>query len=483
MPADPAGGRWRLRLIIGAVGRMLYGDERGASIRNGTREREAPAEIAAIYEAAPVGLAFLDRALRYVRVNARLAALHDVPIDRHLGRTVREVLGDGRADLVEPLYRQVIETQRPVINREARGRNPLPPHDVRVWLSNYYPMVVDGAAVGVNVVVQDVTDLKRGEDRLLSFEALLANMTEGFALCDAIWDDAGKLIDYTIIEMNAALQQMLHVGPDAIGTKLSDSQGERSGWLRLCEQVLKTGEPASFEIHTEGADTWHEIRITRVTPARMAQLFFDITERKRAEAHQAHLFDELNHRINNNLMLVSGILRMKARETDIDGVRDQLVAADNRVQSIAQVHKALYRGARRDIVDFDAYLAELCVGVQQALVHDGRIEVVVEAEPLALPVDTAISLGMVVNELVTNAVKYAYPAPQPGRIEVRLTRTAEGMCLRVSDTGRGLPAVLKLPPGRGLGMKLVRSLVAQVSGDLVVSGPPGAAFEVRAPLP
>jgi len=83
-----------------------------------------PAELAAIYEAAPVGLAFLDRSLRYVRVNARLAEIHGLPAGDHLGRSVREVLGDAQADHVEPLYRRVIETGEPVINREARRRSP-----------------------------------------------------------------------------------------------------------------------------------------------------------------------------------------------------------------------------------------------------------------------------------------------------------------------------------------------------------------------
>src|SRR6185295_5160583 len=99
---------------------------------------------------------------------------------------------------------------------------------------------------------------------------------------------------------------------------------------------------ASFEMHTPQADVWHEIRVTRVTETRMAQLFFDITDRKRADARQAELFDELNHRVNNNLALVSGVLRMKARDTDNEIVRDQLLRAESRVHSIAQVHKALY---------------------------------------------------------------------------------------------------------------------------------------------
>ncbi len=447
----------------------------------GGRAFDTPAELAAIYEAAPVGLAFLDRSLRYVRVNARLAAIHNLAPADHLGRSVREVLGDAAADLVEPLYRRVIETNQPVVNRESRRRNPRSPQDDRVWLSNYYPLAVDGEVVGVNVVVQDISDLKRGEERQLSLEALLANMTEGFAICDAIWDAQGQLADYTILEMNAALQRMLGVGPEAVGTKLSDTEGDRKDWLTLCDRVLKTGEPASFETYTRNVDLWHEIRVTRVTETRMAQLFFDITERKRAEARQGELFDELNHRVNNNLTLVSGILRMKARETDNDTVRDQLLRADSRVQSIAQVHRALYRGAHKDAVDFGAYLRDLCAGVKEALIHDERIEVRVEAEAISLSVDTAIPLGMVVNELVTNAVKYAYPPPDKGLILVRLLGEGDGFRLSVRDFGRGLPDPVESPLGGGLGMKLVRSLVAQVSGELSVTGPPGTSFEMRVP--
>ena len=297
----------------------------------------------------------------------------------------------------------------------------------------------------------DVSELVALVERQLSFDALLGNMSEGFALCEAIWDEQGRLADYTILEMNPALQKMLGVGPDAVGTKLSDGVADREDWLKLCHRVLKTGEAASFELHTPRADLWHEIRVTRVTDQRMAQIFFDITERKRAEIRQAELFDELNHRVNNNLTLVSGILRMKARETDSDAVRDQLLRADARFRSIAQVHKALYRGARTDAVDFGAYLQELCAGEGAALIHDGLVEVRVEAEPISVPVDTAIPLGMVVNEMVTNAVKYAYPLPDKGLIWVRFKRDGDALLLTDSRLGRGLPADLKVAPAADWG--------------------------------
>ena len=325
-------------------------------------------------------------------------------------------------------------------------------------------------------------DLAALIERQLGLDALLENMAEGFAMCAAIWDAEGRLSDYTILEINSALQRMLGVGPEAIGTRLSDSPGDRSEWLKLCDRVLKTGAPASFEVHTQTLDLWHEIRVTRVTKEKMAQLFFDVTERKRAELRQASLFDELNHRVSNNLTLVSSILQMKARETDSDDLRDQLQRAVSRVQSIAQVHRALYRGARTDVVDFSAYLWELCAAVESTLIDDERIAIKVESEPTSVTIDTAIPLGMVVNELVTNSVKYAYPPPATGQIAVRSARDGDALVLSVRDFGRGLPNGAESQRGGGLGMKLVRSLVAQVNGELLTTGPPGVGSEIRVPL-
>jgi two-component sensor histidine kinase len=320
-------------------------------------------------------------------------------------------------------------------------------------------------------------------ERRLALDALLENMAEGFAMCEAIWDADGNLSDYVILELNTALQRMLGVGPEVVGSKLGDGPGDHLAWLGVCERVLKTGAPTSFEVHTRRVNLWHEIRVTRVDENTVAQLFFDVTERKRAEARQASLFDELNHRVSNNLMLVTGILQMKANETNSAEVRDQLLRAVARIESIAQVHRALYRGPGTDVVDFAVYLEDLCAGVGASLVRDGQIELKVEAEPLSMPIDTAIPLGMVVNELVTNAVKYAYPEGQGGPVYVHSTREGDGLLLSVRDLGRGLPRGAGQKPGSGLGMKLVRSLVAQIGGDLVSGGPPGTTFEVRVPGP
>jgi two-component sensor histidine kinase/PAS domain-containing protein len=363
--------------------------------------------------------------------------------------------------------------------RSVRLTDPTSPGNLALVTIAAAPLVFVG-----DYVRRLLTRLEHGRDTLaeknLHYDALFATMLEGYALCEAIRDDDGRLVDYKILEINPSLLRMLGVGPEAVGTRLSNAPGDWTAWLALCDQVLTTGEAAGFESHHQASGQWHEIRITRVTQTRMAQVFFDVTERKKAEFRQAELFNELNHRVSNNLTLVSSILQMKARAADHEVVRDQLLRAEARVQSIAQVHRALYRGGRTEQVEIGAYLRDLCEGVAEALTQDDRIALQIEADSIFVPVDTAIPLGMVVNELVTNAVKYAYPYPDGGVISVALTREDQGMRLVIADRGHGLSKEA-LRASRGLGMRLVRSLVAQVDGQLVVRGPPGTAFEITLP--
>jgi two-component sensor histidine kinase/PAS domain-containing protein len=316
-------------------------------------------------------------------------------------------------------------------------------------------------------------------DRNVQYDTLFDTMSEGFALGEAIWSDEGRLIDYLILEINPALLRMLGRGPEMAGSKFSSMSGRARGWLALCERVLRSGAPESFEFQAPAGGRSYEIRVSRISESRMAQFFFDITDRKAAQARQAEMFEELNHRVKNNLSLVAGLLQMQARGAE-PAVRDQLTKAVDRVQSIAQVHQALYRGSRSDDIDFGTYLKDLCASLSRSLVADGRISLDVEAEAVDLPVDTVIPLGMVVNELVTNAIKYAYPPPETGLVSVRFHRERDQVRLSVGDGGRGLPEPAAKGAG-GLGMTLVNSLVGQVHGKLVVRRHPGATFEITVP--
>jgi PAS domain S-box-containing protein len=181
------------------------------------------ADLAAIYEAAPVGLAFVDKSLRYIRINDRLAAIHNLPAAKHIGRTIREVLGDAQADRVEPLYRQVIESAQPIVNREARGRSPQPPHEERVWVSNYYPLIASGEVAGVNIVVQDLTDLHQARDQLQALVGELAHRSRNalFVIMSIVKQSAQSATSAADAEriINARLEAMLRAQDIVLNSK------------------------------------------------------------------------------------------------------------------------------------------------------------------------------------------------------------------------------------------------------------------------
>ena len=163
-----------------------------------------------------------------------------------------------------------------------------------------------------------------------------------------------------------------------------------------------------------------------------------------------------------------------------DGIGEEIIERVFHQLTISG-QRALYRGSQRHEVDFGVYLQDLCASLSQSLVSDDRVTLEVETEPALLPVDTAIPLGMVVNELVTNAAKYAYPEPASGAITVRFGRRDDILVLAVGDGGQGLPGDIEARPG-SMGMRLITSLVAQVGGDLKVTRRPGATFVVTLPV-
>ncbi|WP_334165044.1 sensor histidine kinase [Phenylobacterium sp.] len=318
---------------------------------------------------------------------------------------------------------------------------------------------------------------ERLAERELRYRTLFDAISEGFALVQAVRDQDGRLVDYVILEANPAILRMLNTDASVIGRRGGEVlRNAPAAWLGACERAL-AGEPLTFEYHAPGSRRWFEIHLARVAPEQFAQFVMEITDRKTAEARHSELFDELNHRVKNNLALISSMLGLQARSSSPD-VRAQLQKAMDRIQAIADVHARLYRSSRKDDVDFAAYLTDLCRRLSASLIEDDRVRITVEAEPVVMPLDRAVALGVLVNELVTNAAKYAYPEPASGAIAVRLQRTGSSLLLSVSDTGQGLPQDLS---GPGLGMRLVRSLVQQIGGALEVERTSGAVFHVRMP--
>jgi two-component sensor histidine kinase len=318
----------------------------------------------------------------------------------------------------------------------------------------------------------------RVSDKDLRYRTLFECVSDGFALVEATRDSRGHLVDYVVLEANPALHRLLGAETSLIGKRYSEIiHHAPPAWLTACEQAL-AGDPLTFEYHAPRTGRWFEIHLSRIVNDQLAQLVVDISERKRNEHRQAELFDELNHRVKNNLAIVSSMLAMQARAADLPQVRAHLETAVDRIQTIADVHASLYRSGRKDDVDFAAYLQDLCERLGTSVVERERVTIDLYVEPVCLTLDRAVALGVVVNELVTNAAKHAYPAPSRGQISVRLEHPPGGVVLTVGDSGPGLPPEA---PKSGLGMRLIRSLCQQMGAAFEVTRRPGATFHIRLP--
>jgi two-component sensor histidine kinase len=206
-------------------------------------------------------------------------------------------------------------------------------------------------------------------------------------------------------------------------------------------------------------------------------------ERQRMEANlrtaldrQQLLLKESNHRVNNSLQIVASMLHLQSSDAENPDLRRELREAGSRISAIARAHQRLYSSNRIESLDLGVYLADVCKDLN-ASIPDCEINVSTE-EGIIKPTDRAVAVALLVNELVSNAMKHAYPGAQC-RIWVTLLRKASSIVLTVRDEGVGLPADFDLKSGRRLGMRLVNAFTKQLQGDLqVVRRNPGTEFVV-----
>ena len=210
-------------------------------------------------------------------------------------------------------------------------------------------------------------------------------------------------------------------------------------------------------------------------------------ERQHADAdlrealdHQAMLTREMSHRVKNSLASVVGLLRVQSRSAQSEDVRNALKDAASRITTIAQVHDHLWRSTRIGFVDIADFAGELCRNLQQTVSH----KVGCTFGHLMISADKAIPLGLLINELVTNSAKHAYPNGS-GEIMVSGERRGADLHVEVSDQGIGLPGDFDIDqPRASLGFKVIKSLLAQLDGRIAVASntPKGVTVQLDIPL-
>ncbi|MCX6876544.1 MAG: response regulator [Verrucomicrobia bacterium] len=236
----------------------------------------------------------------------------------------------------------------------------------------------------------------------------------------------------------------------------------------------------------------HNRQLEEVVRQRTAELIEDITERKRIEvalqlalAEKTALVQEIHHRVRNNLAIMVSLTNMQARQIRHPEALAALADTKARLFSMSLLHEMLYSSGRMDQVEIQGYLQQLCSHLSQShcLPTQGIQIQKSPSAPLTVGIDQAVPCGLIVSELVSNAIKHAFPNDRQGKVAVDLVLAPPDMVtLRVTDDGIGLPDGLQIDQIGRLGLSLVNALTRQLQGTLGIQRKPGATFEIRFPL-
>jgi PAS domain S-box-containing protein len=351
-----------------------------------------------------------------------------------------------------------------------------------------------------NAAVDGAEQLKRVLDSLGKSEARFRRVVEAAPEGMVMVDAHGRIeLVNRALERLFGYQREELIG-EVIELLLPDNvhhlhRGHRQGFMRAPQERPMSRRDGLMGRRKDGSQFPVEVALNPLGEGESGEVLatvLDITHRKadeaareRALAEKTALLQEVHHRVKNNLQVISSLLNLQSRASE-PSARAVLAESQHRVQAMALIHQLLYERNDFSGVEIGLYLGRLCELIRAS---NGRASValVVTLQPvqasdevLMLDLQRAVPCGLLINELVSNAYKHAFPDGRAGCIEVSLTRDGGGAaCIRVQDDGVGIPPGVVLGETASLGFQLAPLLVDQLGGTLALPRGDGACFEIR----
>lgn len=483
--------------------------------------------LRSVLDTVPVGVFWKDGNSVYLGCNRVYAESNGANCPEGIvGVTDYDFLPKDEAERAQASDKLILASGYPRVHREEvhlRGQRVL-------WLSTTKVPLRDpaGQTIGVLGIDEDITERRAAETRLRQSEARFQALFDYSPV--AVWeqdfshaksflgslaksaDDLSAALEGDL-PIKACSQRIRILGMNQTAIRVFGAPGKAESREHLADYFGVEFLPAlkaellalvKGEQHVElesrarncrGEERWFDINLT-VVPGYEDSLekvlvsFADITARKQAEAalrvslsEKEAMLKEIHHRVKNNLQLVSSLLRLRGNQLQNAEGKAALMDTQQRIRSMALLHEALYRSGNLAQVNLAAYLENVAAHLFRSFPSvPERIELSLNVAPLLVSLDTALPCGLLVNELITNSFKHAFPGTRRGTVSIQVENLDASLVqLSVSDNGGGVPGGFVPDLTQGLGLQIVSDLVRQLRGTLQYDGTAGAAFRIQFP--
>ncbi len=344
-------------------------------------------------------------------------------------------------------------------------------------------------------IVLDITEARLAQEKLRQSEAKFSSAFH--ASLDAV--NINRLEDGMYLDVNEGFSRLTGFERDEV---IGRTSLELNLWVRpgereyLVREVRRQGFVTNLEAEFRKKDGslltgQMSARLVEVeNVACIVNIVRDITERKRAEerlsaslAEKIVLLKEVHHRVKNNLQIISSLLELQSDYMEDEESLRFVRESQNRINSMALVHEKLYQSQNFTSVNLGDYIESLTRFLCSTFLKDtGLISLALDVGDVTLGIDEAIPCGLIINELVSNSLKHAFPDGGSGEIAVSCHESHDGrIVLTVADSGIGLSPGLDIHSTGTLGLQLVSMLVKQLRGEVEVSGGEGTIFTITFP--
>jgi PAS domain S-box-containing protein len=350
-------------------------------------------------------------------------------------------------------------------------------------------------------ITEDITERKRLEDELKESEASIRQLIENAPIAMVV--EVGVEADEKLIMANKKFTELFGYTLEDVSDVINwwplaypeekYREEVRMEWIEKVETAVRTRqemEPMETTVTCKDGSTRYIKFYLSPIGNRNLITFENLTERKKAEEQTARslreketLLREIHHRVKNNMAVVSSLLSLQVRQIEDATVRTLFEESQQRVQSMALVHEKLYQTKDLSVVNFEDYIKSIVSEIISLYrIDTSAITTEINIKDIELDIETAVPCGLIINELLTNAFKYAFPDSRNGVLSVHFTKTDDDTCtLVIKDNGVGLPKGFDYKEAKTLGLQLVNVLTGQLRGTLQIKSDKGTESVVTFP--